>query len=67
MTEATEHAHTAHMGTGSWQGTEEGEGDRVLWRSRSNRIAVTNIDGIIQIPVLLHRPVLIAMTFTGTL
>ena len=67
MTKATEHTHKAHTDTGSWQGGREGEGDRDLWRSRINRIAVTNIHGIIQIPVLLHRPILIAMAFTGTL
>lgn len=66
MTEATEHAHIAYMDTGSWQGREE-ERETVLRRSGSNRIAVTNIDGIIQIPVLLHTPVLIAMAFTGIL
>lgn len=66
MTEAAEHAYTAYMDTSSWQGREE-ERETVLWRSRINRIAVTNIDGIIQIPVLLHTPVLIAMAFTGIL
>ena len=63
MTNATEHTQIQVAGRGG----RKGEGDRVLRRSRVNRIAVTNIDGIIQIPVLLHRPVLRATAFTGTL